>query len=105
MEWTCSPGTLARRAANPAGPAHGRTDAVRPAHMREFCGLFGAGPKDTGWGGSTRPTARLAVLPGAMHYVILESPLLTGRSCRSWTLPPTDPTVPVEEPVRRVGRP
>ncbi len=51
-------------------------DAVRPAHIIEFFGLFGGGQREAGWDGSGRPAARLAILPGATHYDVLESPLL-----------------------------
>src|SRR5262249_18476567 len=50
--------------------------AVRPAHVIEFYGLLGGGQKDAGWDGSGRPTAQLAVLPGATHYNLLSSPAL-----------------------------
>jgi len=51
-------------------------DAVRPAHVAEFYGLLGGGLRDAGWDMSHRPAARLAVIPGATHYDILESPVL-----------------------------
>jgi pimeloyl-ACP methyl ester carboxylesterase len=52
------------------------TDSVRPAHVAEFYGLLGGGLRDAGWDKSYRPAAQLAVLPGATHYDILESPVL-----------------------------
>jgi pimeloyl-ACP methyl ester carboxylesterase len=52
------------------------TDSVRPAHVAEFYGLLGGGLRDAGWDASYRPAARLAVIPGATHYDILESPVL-----------------------------
>ncbi len=51
-------------------------DSVRPAHVAEFYGLLGGGLRDAGWDMSYRPVARLAVIPGATHYDILESPVL-----------------------------
>ena len=51
-------------------------DSVRPAHIAEFYALLGGGLRDAGWDGSARPVNRLAVLPGATHYDILDSPLL-----------------------------
>jgi pimeloyl-ACP methyl ester carboxylesterase len=52
------------------------TDSVQPAHVAEFYGLLGGGLRDAGWDLSYRPAARLAVIPGATHYDILESPVL-----------------------------
>jgi pimeloyl-ACP methyl ester carboxylesterase len=52
------------------------TDSVRPAHVAEFYGLLGGGLRDAGWDMSYRPVAQLAVIPGATHYDILESPVL-----------------------------
>ncbi len=52
------------------------TDSVRPEHVAEFYGLLGGGLRDAGWDLSYRPAARLAVIPGATHYDILESPVL-----------------------------
>jgi len=54
----------------------GDADAVRPAHVVEFFALLGGGQKDAGWDGSGMPTSHLAVLPGATHYTMLESPFL-----------------------------
>jgi pimeloyl-ACP methyl ester carboxylesterase len=51
-------------------------DSIRPDHIVEFYGLLGGGRRDAGVDGSGRPTARLAVLPGATHYDIIASPLL-----------------------------
>jgi len=52
-------------------------DSVRPAHIVEFFALLGGGLRDAGWDGSAQPEARLAILPGATHYDVLSSPLLT----------------------------
>jgi pimeloyl-ACP methyl ester carboxylesterase len=51
-------------------------DSIRPEHMVEFYGLLGGGQRDAGLDGSARPTARLAILPGATHYDILAHPAL-----------------------------
>jgi pimeloyl-ACP methyl ester carboxylesterase len=51
-------------------------DSVRPAHIVEFFGLLGGGLRDAGWDKSAQPENRLAILPGATHYDITESPLL-----------------------------
>jgi len=54
----------------------GDADAVPPSHAAEFFALLGGGKKDAGWDGSGLTQNRLAILPGATHYNILESPLL-----------------------------
>jgi pimeloyl-ACP methyl ester carboxylesterase len=54
----------------------GDADSIRPAHEVEFFQLVGGGMKDAGWDGSGMSNARLAILPGATHYNMLESPLL-----------------------------
>jgi pimeloyl-ACP methyl ester carboxylesterase len=54
----------------------GDADSIRPAHEVEFFQLLGGGMKDAGWDGSGMSNARLAILPGATHYNMLESPLL-----------------------------
>ena len=51
-------------------------DSIRPAHVAEFYALLGGGLGDPGWDSAGRPEARLAVLPGATHYDLLQSPLL-----------------------------
>jgi pimeloyl-ACP methyl ester carboxylesterase len=53
-------------------------DAIRPQHIIEFFGLLGGGKRDAGLDGSGRPTARLAILPGATHYDVLSSPSLAA---------------------------
>jgi pimeloyl-ACP methyl ester carboxylesterase len=52
------------------------TDSAQPAHVAEFYRLLGGGLRDAGWDMAYRPVARLAVIPGATHYDILESPVL-----------------------------
>jgi pimeloyl-ACP methyl ester carboxylesterase len=53
-------------------------DAVRTAHAVEFFKLLGGGQRDADLDGSSRPTARLAILPGTTHYDILSTPLLAN---------------------------
>jgi pimeloyl-ACP methyl ester carboxylesterase len=55
---------------------YGDNDAIPPAHAAEFFALLGGGKRDAGWDGSGMSTARLAILPGATHYNITESPAL-----------------------------
>jgi len=52
------------------------TDSTQPAHVAEFYRLLGGGLRDAGWDMTYRPVAQLAVIPGATHYDILESPVL-----------------------------
>ena len=54
----------------------GDADSVPPSHAAEFYGLLGGGKKDAGWDNSGLTQNRLAILSGATHYNILESPLL-----------------------------
>ncbi len=54
----------------------GDADSVRPGHAVQFFELLGGGQKDAGWDGSGRPVSQLAILPGATHYDIFDSPLL-----------------------------
>ncbi len=56
----------------------GDADSVRPAHAVEFFELLGGGQRDAGWDGSGMSAARLAVLPGATHYNIFDSPALVA---------------------------
>jgi pimeloyl-ACP methyl ester carboxylesterase len=55
---------------------YGDNDAIPPAHAAEFFALLGGGKRDAGWDGSGMSTSRLAILPGATHYNITESPAL-----------------------------
>ncbi|MET9698645.1 alpha/beta hydrolase [Streptomyces sp. NPDC006529] len=55
---------------------YGDADSIRPAHVAEFFALLGGGLKDAGWDNSYRPASRLAILAGASHYDILNSPTL-----------------------------
>lgn len=54
----------------------GDSDMIRPAHMVEFYALLGGGLRDAGWMREHMSQNRLAILPDATHYDILESPLL-----------------------------
>jgi pimeloyl-ACP methyl ester carboxylesterase len=51
-------------------------DAVQLSHVMEFFALFGGGQRDAGLDGSTRPIARLAILPGFNHYNIFSTTLV-----------------------------
>ncbi|MFJ3900316.1 alpha/beta fold hydrolase [Streptomyces sp. NPDC090025] len=51
-------------------------DSVAPVRAAEFFALLGGGQGDPGPDGSGRPACQLAVLPGATHYDLMESPLL-----------------------------
>jgi pimeloyl-ACP methyl ester carboxylesterase len=53
--------------------AFGDADSIAPAVVAEFFGLLGGGQRDAGWDGSARPASRLAILPGATHYDMLEA--------------------------------
>jgi pimeloyl-ACP methyl ester carboxylesterase len=72
-DWTAEVAELAPRTLLVFADA----DSVRPAHIAEFFGLLGGGLRDAGWDGSEQPVNQLAVLPGATHYDLLGSPLLT----------------------------
>lgn len=54
----------------------GDSDMYRPEHMVEFYKLLGGGQRDAGWMRENMSQNRLAIIPGATHYDILESPLL-----------------------------
>jgi pimeloyl-ACP methyl ester carboxylesterase len=51
-------------------------DGVPPAHAAEFFALLGGGKQDPGWDRANMPNARLAIIPGATHYDVVDSPLL-----------------------------
>jgi pimeloyl-ACP methyl ester carboxylesterase len=53
-------------------------DSISPAHIAEFYALLGGGLKDGNWDGSTRPAARLAIMPGHVHTDVLTAPGLAG---------------------------
>lgn len=48
-------------------------DSIRLEHMVEFYQRLGGGRRDAGLDGSLRPTAHLAIVPGATHYNILST--------------------------------
>ncbi|HEX5061729.1 MAG TPA: alpha/beta hydrolase [Kofleriaceae bacterium] len=54
----------------------GDSDMMRPEHMVESYKAIGGGQKDAGWQRENMSKNRLAVLPNATHYDILESPSL-----------------------------
>lgn len=49
-------------------------DGISTTHITEFYGLLGGGLGDAGWDASERSPSRLAVLPGATHYDVLQAP-------------------------------
>jgi pimeloyl-ACP methyl ester carboxylesterase len=51
-------------------------DSMAPSVAAEFFGLLGGGQRDAGWDGAGRPASRLAILPGATHYTMLQAPSL-----------------------------
>jgi pimeloyl-ACP methyl ester carboxylesterase len=48
-------------------------DAVRSDHMVEFWKALGGGKRDAGLDGSNRPKARLAIIPNATHYNLMNT--------------------------------
>lgn len=54
----------------------GDSDMFRLEHVVEFYKLLGGGQRDAGWMREHMAKNRLAILPDATHYDILESPLL-----------------------------
>jgi pimeloyl-ACP methyl ester carboxylesterase len=54
----------------------GDADAVTPAHLVEFFGLLGGGQRDAGWDGAGVPASSLAIIAGATHYNVINSPAL-----------------------------
>ena len=66
----------------PAFLIFGDADAIRPEHEVEFFQLMGGGRKDAGWDGSGMSSARLAILPGATHYNIIQSALLPSMAAQ-----------------------
>jgi pimeloyl-ACP methyl ester carboxylesterase len=57
---------------------YGDADSISPAHAAEFFALLGGGLRDAGWAGLRPTQSRLAILPHATHYDILEAPELPG---------------------------
>ena len=60
----------------------GDSEMYAPTHAAEFFGLLGGGKRDGGWDGSGRIPSRLAILPGATHYAMLEQPGLADMVLR-----------------------
>lgn len=54
----------------------GDADAFDPAHYVEIFKLLGGGLRDPGMDNAQRPIHRLAIVPLANHYDILESTLV-----------------------------
>jgi pimeloyl-ACP methyl ester carboxylesterase len=73
-DWTAE---VARLSA-PVMLIYGDADSVSTEHIAEFYGLLGGGVKDGNWDGSTRPAARLAILPGQVHTDMLTAPGLAA---------------------------
>lgn len=48
-------------------------DDIHLDHIDEFYRLLGSGQRDVGYDGSARPAARLAIIPGTIHYDILST--------------------------------
>jgi pimeloyl-ACP methyl ester carboxylesterase len=48
-------------------------DAVRSDHIVEFWKALGGGKRDAGLDGSKRPKARLAIVPNATHYSLMNT--------------------------------
>lgn len=75
FDWASEVNTMPARAQTML--VYGDADSIPISHIAEFYELLGGGLADAGWDGSTRPAARLAVLPGLTHYNIFGSALLT----------------------------
>jgi pimeloyl-ACP methyl ester carboxylesterase len=60
-------------------------DSISPVNIAEMYRLVGGGLRDAGWDGSGRSTAQLAVLPGATHYDVVNSPLFAPTVTRFLT--------------------
>ena len=55
---------------------YGDSDMIRLDHVVAFYRLLGGGLRDAGWGREHLEKNRLAILPDATHYDILEAPAL-----------------------------
>jgi pimeloyl-ACP methyl ester carboxylesterase len=55
-------------------------DMAPPSHYMEVFALLGGGQHDGGWSGEGRPTGghALAIIPGATHYDVYQSPVLAA---------------------------
>jgi pimeloyl-ACP methyl ester carboxylesterase len=60
--------------------AFGDTDMTPPSHAVEIFELLGGGQRDGGWMGEGRPPGghALAIIPGATHYNVFQSPVLAA---------------------------
>jgi len=52
---------------------YGDADNISPGEAARFYALLGGGLADPGWNGHLPPGPRLAILPGATHYAILDA--------------------------------
>ena len=57
---------------------YGDSDMIRPEHIVEFYKLLGGGQKDAGWQREHMAKNRLAIIPDATHYEMLETPMLVA---------------------------
>ena len=53
------------------------SDSVRPEHIVAFYKALGGGQRDAGLDRSLRSQARLGIVPGATHYNILSSTIVS----------------------------
>ena len=60
--------------------AFGDADMTPPSHAVEIFELLGGGQRDGGWMGEGRPPGghALAIIPGATHYSVFQSPVLAA---------------------------
>ena len=60
--------------------ACGDSDMAPPSHYVEVFELLGGGQRDGGWMGEGRPAGghALAIIPGATHYDVFQSPVLVA---------------------------
>jgi hypothetical protein len=56
----------------------GDAEAIPPTQAVKFFELLGGGQANPGWDKAKMPQSCLAILPGATHYEIFLSPLLSS---------------------------
>ncbi len=61
---------------------YGDSDMIRLDHVVAFYRLLGGGLRDAGWGREHLAKNRLAILPDATHYDVLEAPALVPTVLR-----------------------
>jgi pimeloyl-ACP methyl ester carboxylesterase len=73
---------LVRSMQVPVMIACGDADMAPPAHYAETFKLLGGGLRDGGWMGEGRPSGghALAIIPGATHYNVHQSPVLVAAA-------------------------